>query len=439
MNALALTFLIVAVALGAVAAWLFTQRARMQRELFAERERARAAASDRDLAVARLADMEKAQSQMRDAFKSLASDELRNTSNEFLKIARQTFATEQEKAKGELEQRKQAVDSLVKPLHEKLEKTGETLNKIEQARIEAYARLAQQTQDVLKSSSELRVETSKLVQALRKPQVRGRYGEIQLERVVELAGMREYCDFDTQSSMTNSDGVRLRPDMVVRLPNERLIAIDAKTNIEAYLDAIEADNAEDAERHLDRFARHVADQAQALSKKEYGAQFETSPEFVVMFIPGDQFIDAALQRRPDLLDLAADQRVIIASPSTLIGLLRAVHVGWREKSLSESAQELFTLGRELHERAVVALESAASVGKAIDAAKERYNRFVGSVDRRLMPTLRKFEEQGAKSTRKLEDLAEIEGDTRTIQSLPAPSEDAQEVVTRIQDGPAREV
>ncbi len=431
MNPLAITFLLLAVALAVVAAWLFLQRSRLQRDLNTETERARAAESARELAAARLADIEKTQLQMRDAFKSLASDELKNTSTEFLKLAKQTFAAEQEKAKSELEQRKQAVDSLVKPLHEKLEKTGETLGKIEQARIEAYAKLAQQTQDVLKSSSDLRLETSKLVKALRKPQVRGRYGEIQLERVVELAGMRDYCDFDTQSSMTNSDGAKLRPDMVVRLPNERLIAIDAKTNIDAYLDAIEAESPEESEQHLERFARHVAEQAKALAKKEYSAQLKNSPEFVVMFIPGDQFIDAALQRQPELLSLAADCRVIIASPSTLIGLLRAVYVGWREKSLSDSAHELFELGKELHERAVVALESAASVGKAIDAAKERYNKFVGSVDRRLMPTLRKFEEKGAASSKKLEALTELEGDTRSIQSLPTPTE-LPEIVTRPQ-------
>lgn len=432
MNTLAVVFLVMAIVLGIAAVWFARRHGAVSRQLTEASERARTAESARDIALARISDMEQSQSQMREAFKSLASDELRSTSDEFLKIAKQTFAAEQEKAKGELEQRKQAVDSLVKPLHEKLEKTGETLNKIEQSRIEAYAKLAQQTQDVLKSSSELRTETSKLVQALRKPQVRGRYGEIQLERVVELAGMRDYCDFTTQASMTSSEGAKLRPDMVVRLPNKRLIAIDAKTNIEAYLDAIEAESIDDAERHLDRFARHVADQAQALAKKEYGAQFEHSPEFVVMFIPGDQFIDAALQRRPDLLDLAADQRVIIASPSTLIGLLRAVHVGWREKSLSDSAHELFKLGKELHERAVTALESAASVGKAIDAAKERYNKFVGSVDRRLMPTLRKFEEKGAASSKSLADLSELEGDTRTIQSLPSSTE-SPEIMTRPQD------
>lgn len=382
--------------------------------------------------------------QFQHTFDALAAKALDASSAQFLKLAKESFAAEHEKARAELEQRRAAVDQLVKPIGETLRKTDEKLAAMAQERAATHAELKEQVRAMLESGRTLRDETGKLTRALRKPQVRGRYGEIQLERVAELAGMRPYCDFSTQESVRDGDHNLLRPDMVVRLPNGRVVLVDAKCNIEAYLDAIEADTPEQAEQCLERFARHVYDQAGALAKKEYQNVVDGSAEFVVMFVPGDQFVDAALERRPDLLDFAADHGVIIASPSTLIGLLRAVHIGWREKQLSESAQELFALGKELHERAVVALDHASRVGDAIERARESYNRFVGSVDGRLMPTLRRFEDKGAKSSRALEDLKPIEGDTRAIQALDgAPSAEPAErpalsVTTRpASDAPAR--
>ncbi len=420
MSPLDIVLILLALAFLSTTAVLWLAKTKLAQSLNDQRRKTLEAESARDLAQARIGDLENQEIHMREMFGSLAADALKSNATEFLKLATQTFNTEQEKAKGELELRKQAVEGLVKPMREQLDKTGETLERIEKKRIEDHGVLKQQTEEMAKTNSALRTETSKLVSALRKPQVRGRYGEIQLERVVELAGMRDYCDFTTQANIISSTGEHLRPDLVVRLPNDRLIAIDAKTNIDAYLDAIEANTPDEAERHLERFAKHVLDQAKALAKKEYSQALEHSPEFVVMFIPGDQFIDAALQRQPNLLDFAADAGVILASPSTLIGLLRAVHVGWREKQLTDNAQELFKLGKELHERAVGALEHAAKVGEAIDTAKKRFNNFVGSVDSRLMPTLRKFEEHGASSdNKKLTDLTPLEGDTRDIQSLPA--------------------
>ncbi|TVQ32577.1 MAG: DNA recombination protein RmuC [Phycisphaeraceae bacterium] len=408
---------ILVLALGALAAWLWAARTRT----IAERD---SLAREIETLHARLEEDSKRIEHMRDSFRSLAGEALQSSNEQFLALAKKTFEAERERSQAEIDKRRDAVDQLVKPIAETLKKTDEKLAALEKERGAAYAGLTEQVRAIAESNQYLRQETNKLVQALRKPQVRGRYGEIQLERVAEIAGMRSYCDFATQASSRDDDGRLLRPDMVVRLPNERVIAVDAKCNIEAYLDAIEAQTPEDADRHLDRFARHVADQAQALGKKEYWARFDGSAEFVVMFIPGDQFIDAALQRRGDLLELAAERGVIIASPSTLIGLLRAVHVGWREKSLSDSAQELFKLGRELHERAAVALDHADSLGKAIRATVERYNRFVGSVDSRLIPTLRKFEEGGAKSGRELSELPMVDVDVRAAEvpeSLPAAS------------------
>ncbi len=258
------------------------------------------------------------------------------------------------------------------------------------------------------ASASLRDETSKLSQSLRKPHVRGRYGEIQLRRVAELAGMSALCDFTEQDQSNDRDGNVTRPDMIVTLPNERTIVVDAKTNIHAYLEAIEASNPDEAEAHLQRFAGHVADQAAALAKKKYWSAYEGSPEFVVMFIPGDHFIDAALSRRADLLESAAQQGVLLASPSTLIGLLRAVAIGYQEQRLAKAAEELRRLGKEFHERAAVAYTHIVKVGENLGKAVDAYNQFVGSYEKRLEPTLRKFEQEGAKSSKELPPIVELE-------------------------------
>lgn len=317
----------------------------------------------------------------------------------------------------EIDERKKAVDALVKPIAETLKRTDEKLATLEKDRAASDATLREHLRALAESSGSLRDQTGKLVQALRRPEVRGRYGEIQLQRVVELAGLRAFCDFDVQPSSRDSEDRLLRPDMVVRLPNGRRVAVDAKTNIDAYISAVEAPDRAQQDQLLQKFADHVADQAERLSAKQYGANLDGALDFVVMFIPGDQFVDAALQRRPELLELAAQKGIVLASPSTLIGLLRAVHVGWREKNLGEQAAELFTLGRELHERASVALAHADKLGGALEAAVKSYNGFVASVDGRLMPTLRKFEDAGAKSAKELTEPAPIEVSPR--QALPA--------------------
>lgn len=348
----------------------------------------------------RLADQEE---KFRQSIDALAAKALQQTSDHFLKRAGEHFET-----------RTKAVDDLVKPISETLKLTNEKLIAFEKHRAEQHAGLHQHLAHIIDGARELREGTEKLANALRKPHVRGQYGEVQLQRVAELAGMRAYCDFSTQHSTRDADGNLVRPDMVVRLPNERIIAVDAKTNIEAYLDAIQTKDPDEAARHLDRFARHVADQAQKLAAKNYWSSFTDTPEFVVMFIPGDQFVDAALERQPDILERAAQQGVLLASPSTLIGLLRAVAVGWRERALTDSADELFRLGKELHERAAVALGHAADIGRAIDQARRKYNDFVGSVDARLMPTLRRFEESGAKSNKQIDGLTPLDEPTREL-------------------------
>ena len=379
---------------------------REQHQTIEERSRA-----EREGLELRRADLEKKHEELAkrsaETFRSLAGEALSATSRDFLKLAEEKFKQQHQAGQHDLDLRRRAVEELVKPLGETLRKTDERLGAIEKQRESSFATLTEQIRGVSEASGLLRMETGKLVTALRKPQVRGRYGEIQLQRVAEVAGMRQYCDFSTQGSVRDTDGKLLRPDMVVRLPNDRVVVIDAKTNIEAYLDALEAPTPAESEVALDRFAAHVADQIGKLAAKTYWDQFDKTPEFVVMFVPGDQFIDAALSRRPELFEEAASKRVILASPSTLIGLLRAVELGWKEQRLAEEARELRRLGEELHERASKVWETAAQVGESLERTVKKYNEFVGSVEGRLTPTLRKFEEVGVKSAKVLPSPTEV--------------------------------
>ena len=349
---------------------LWTEK--LQREKDVAGEKLASAQRERDAVKVQLELME---AKMREAFASLSREAMEKNSAQFLTMAEQ-----------KLEAKRSAVDELVKPIAETLKKTDAKLAVIESA------------------GTSLKEETGKLVRALREPHVRGRYGEIQLRRVAELAGMSAYCDFAEQDQTRDSEGNTARPDMIVKLPNDRVIVVDAKTNIAAYMDAMSAKTPEEAEQALARFSRHVAEQATALARKKYWTQYDGSPEFVVMFIPGDQFVDAALSRQADLLERAAEQGVILASPATLIGLLRAVAVGYQEQKLAKAAAELRDLGKELHERAATAFAHVTRLGKAINTAVDAYNDFAGSYERRLEPTLKKFEDAGVKSAKELPEV-----------------------------------
>lgn len=381
------------------------------------------ARAERDVALARLTDAAADQAGQREQFQALASETLQKNSAQFLELAEQKLAAREATAVGEMDKRRAAVDQMLAPIGEALKKTQDELRGIEKARVEAYAGLKSQVLSMAEANRTLSSETGRLAQALSKPTVRGRYGEIQLQRVAELAGMQSYCDFATQEGVRDASGRLQKPDMVVRLPNERVIAVDAKTNIDAYLEALKGGAPEQIEAHMQRFAAHVADQIVALGRKGYWAQFD-APEFTVMFVPGDQFLDAALERRPDLIEVAARANVVLASPSTLIGLLRAVSLGWREKRFSESALELQKLGKELLERFLVAIGHADKVGTSLQRAANDYNAFVRSVDSRVMPTLRKFEEAGAKGNEPVKELKPVEGGlerSKNAHALDAPA------------------
>jgi DNA recombination protein RmuC len=354
-----------------------------------------------------------------ETFKGLAADALKNSSTEFLKLAKESLAAEQAQARADIEKGKSAVEQLIRPIADTLKKTDEKLAAIDQSRAATAASLTEQLRATAEASKLLRDETGRLSRALREPQVRGRYGELQLRRVAELAGMAPYCDFTEQSSTIDIDGNPLRPDMVVHLPSERVVVVDAKTNIQAYLDALQAESPQQAEACLDRFAKHVSDQAGALARKRYWSQYDGSPEFVVMFIPGDQFIDAALSRQPELLENAARQGVILAGPATLIGLLRAVAVGYREQRLADEARALRDLGIEFHDRAATAFRNIAELGASLERTVARYNAFVGSYESRLEPTLKKFEDAGVKSGKELPEVKRVEVELREIETKPA--------------------
>lgn len=391
----------------------------VESELRAEVQKTHAVFEERSASLERerqevRAEREHARKALADQFGELAAKALERNNEGFLRLAGERLSAQTQASKSELEKKETAFTQLIKPIGETLEQTRARLERLEKDRAATSSALEQQLRQVAEGQAGLREETGKLVRALREPHVRGRYGEIQLRRVAELAGMTGYCDFAEQESARDAEGKLLKPDMIVNLPNQRVVAVDAKTNIRSYLDALEADSPERAEEHLQRFAGHVAEQAAALGKKGYWRSFDGSPSFVVMFIPGDQFIDAALSRRTDLIETAAQQGVILASPSTLIGLLRAVAVGWREERLAAEAQELFTLGRELHERASVAFGHMGSLQKAIHATVDRFNSLVGSVDSRLMPTLRKFEDAGASSGKVIKDIPAVTLHTRSV-------------------------
>lgn len=387
---------------------------RQERTSLSERE----AALVREKAAA-LEQIAEVKAQLRDTFRSLAAQALDESTKALLRQSEEKFKAQQSEAHA-------AVTSLVRPIAESLKEAREKIGLIEQDRARSFGDLNRGISDLLRESGTLRERTDQLVQTLRRPEVRGAYGEIQLQRVVELAGMRNYCDFTPQESVRDADGNIQRPDLIVKLPNDRCIVVDAKTNIHAYMQAAEAAGADEREECLCRFADHVADQASALAKKKYYTNYDGTPDFTVMFIPGDQFVDAALQRRPDLLDIAAQQGVILASPSTLIGLLRAVAVGWRHKQVEEQANELLKLGRELHDRAATAWEHLADLGGAVGKVVDKYNKVVGSVESRLTPTLRRFEEAGITSAQKLPGLEAVTVTPRKMLLLndAAPAESA---------------
>jgi DNA recombination protein RmuC len=368
---------------------------------------------ERRAAEERSESFKQAGEELAEKFRALSRDALKENNQSFLELAKANLERIQETAKGDLEVRKNAIDELVKPLKESLDKVDGKIGELEKARAGAYFELREQVKSLTASQSQLQAETGNLVKALRTPHVRGRWGEIQLRRVVELAGMLQYCDFVEQETVPTEDG-RIRPDVIVRLPGNRTIVVDAKVPFDAFYESISTTDDEVRRARLKDHAKIVRAHIGSLSKKSYWETVQPTPEFVLLFLPGETFYSAALENDPKLIEDGVAQGVIIATPTTLIALLKAVSYGWRQEQMQTNAQEVSRLGKDLYDRLRTFTNHFADIGRGLDRALDAYNKGVGSLEARVLVTARKFKERGAIAGEDIDTMEPIDKAARAL-------------------------
>ena len=357
--------------------------------------------------------LEQSRTQLAETFNALSGQALQQNNESFLRLATENLKQFQIKAQGDLEQREKAIENMVKPIREALEKTEKQIHHIEKERKESYGALNAQLESMTRTQEALHHQTRSLVSALRRPEVRGQWGELTLKRLAELAGMVEYCDFYEQPQVESEDR-KLRPDMIIRMPDQREIVVDVKTPLDAYLSAVEANDDETRLMHLQRHTKNVRQRVNELASKAYWSQFKDAPNFVVLFIPGDQFLSTALDHDRDLLEDALRQHVILATPTSFVALLRAIAYGWRQEQLAKNAEVIRKVGEDLYQRLSVFSSHLQKLGRSLESSLKSYNSAVGSFDSRVLPGARKFTELGISSGKEMGEITQIETAVKQI-------------------------
>jgi DNA recombination protein RmuC len=370
---------------------------------------------ERSNAASRQQSLQQLNEQLRDSFNALAAQALQSNNAEFLRLARENLEQFHIRAEGELAKREKAVENMVKPIRDALDRTEQQVRRMEAERQQAHGALTRHLETMAESHRILQSETRNLVQALRRPEVRGQWGELTLRRLAELSGMVEYCDFVEQETLQAGAGAQ-RPDMIVRMPDRREIVVDAKTPLDAYLSAVESTDDTERRNHLLRHARNVRARVKELSAKAYWQQLKFSPEFVVLFIPGDQFLSSALEHDHTLIEDALAQQVILATPTSLVALLRAIAYGWRQEAMAENAEVIREIGQEMFARLTIFADHLNRLGRNLNSCVDTYNKTARSFDSRVLPGARKFTELGVTASKDLPAVEQIESMTRNVES-----------------------
>jgi DNA recombination protein RmuC len=393
------------------------EREKEFRELYSEKNRLEAKLTEREESYQReLAQFNKQKEELEKSFQALASKALETNSDQFLRLATERLDRKSMEHVNTLKEKSEQFQQIVTPINEIIKKLETDITKVEKERLEQFSKITEQLKSVTDASDSLRKEASSLSSALRRPEVRGSWGELQLKRVVELAGMSQYCDYEEQVSLKKEESLQ-KPDMVVRLPNDRVLVIDSKAVLDAFLDAVEADTPEKRQVALERHAKNLRARVKELAKKSYWDQFENTPDFVVLFVPNEALLQAAVEQDRDILEDALSDRIIVATPTTLVALLKAVAYGWQQESIAENAMEVIKTSKELYERVAKWVDKMGDVGTKLQSATRSYNEAVGSLERRVLPSARRIKDLGLKEMADLPNLAEIDLNARELKAV----------------------